>query len=121
MSFQEKITLLFEEELHDRVNSIITEYAETISKKHGIPLEQVLKYIPENYTSNICRGTKSNGHRCTFRASRDGYCRHHETQAERLTKRSFSTSNLHNHGPEQMFVRGCPGCESSNGLIDLGV
>src|SRR5210317_90209 len=121
MSFQEKITLIFEEELNDRVNSIITEYAETISKKHGIPLEQVLKYIPENYTSNICRGTKSNGSRCTFRSICDGYCRHHASQGERMTKRSFSNSSLHNHGPEKMFVKGCPGCESSNGLMDLGV
>jgi len=25
----------------------------------------------------------------------------------------------HIHGPDQMYVKGCPGCEISNELIDL--
>lgn len=121
MSLYEKITKLVDEELEDRVNSILNEYAETISKVHGIPLDQVLKYIPTTYTSTVCKGTKSNGHRCTFKSTENGYCRHHKTQGERLRHRVMSNSSLHNHGPEQMFVRGCPGCESSKELIDLGV
>ena len=119
MSLHDKITKLVEEELDDRVNSIITEYAEKISKKHAIPLALLLKDIPENYTSTICRGTKSNGDRCTFRSIYNGYCRHHKTQGEKICQRSLSTSSLHNHGPSSMFVKGCPGCQSSNGLIDL--
>ena len=121
MSLYEKITKLVNEELEDRVNSILNEYAEKISKKHAIPLELLLKDIPESYTSTICKGTKTDGHRCTFKAGMNGYCRHHKAQGDRLCQRSVSNSSLHNHGPDQMFVRGCPGCESSNGLIDLGV
>jgi hypothetical protein len=121
MSLYDKITKLVDEELEDRVNSILNDYAEKISKKHAIPLELLLKDIPEGYTSTICKGTKSDGHRCTFKAIYGGYCRHHKAQGERLCQRTISNSSLHNHGPEQMFVRGCPGCESSNGLIDLGV
>jgi len=34
-------------------------------------------------------------------------------------KRELSSKDTHTHGPEQMFVRGCPGCEIKNGLIDL--
>jgi hypothetical protein len=121
MSLYEKITKLVDEELEDRVNSILNEYAEKISKKHGISLDILLKDIPEGYTSTVCKGTKADGHRCTFKSIYNGYCRHHKTQGERLCQRTFSSTSIHNHGSEQMFVRGCPGCESSNGLIDLGV
>lgn len=120
MSLHEKVTLLIEEEIQDRVNSIITEYAKTISKKHAVPLELLLRDVPDTYTSSICKGTKSNGDRCTFRVVEHGYCRHHKSQGERICPRTLSSSSLHNHGPGQMFVRGCPGCESANnGLIDL--
>jgi len=110
-----------DEEIEERINVVVNEYAEKISKKHAIPLEHLLKDIPESYTITTCKGTKNNGQRCGFKAAANGYCRHHKAQGERLCQRTMSNSSLHNHGPEQMFVRGCPGCESSNGLIDLGV
>jgi hypothetical protein len=37
MSLYDKITQIVDEELEDRVNAIINEYAETISKKHASP------------------------------------------------------------------------------------
>ena len=119
MSLSQKIIQLVDEELEDRVNTILNEYAETISKKHAIPLDLLLKDIPTTFVSTVCKGTKSDGHRCTFRSVDGGYCRHHKSQGDRISQRSFSSSSLHNHGPEQMFVRGCPGCHSSNELIDL--
>jgi hypothetical protein len=121
MSLIERITKLVDDELEDRVGVIINEYALNISKKYGISLDLLLRDIPESYTSTTCKGTKSNGHRCGFKAAENGYCKHHKTQGERITHRTFSSSSLHNHGPEQMFVRGCPGCESSNELIELGI
>lgn len=121
MSLYDKVTKLMDEELEDRVNEVVNEYAEKISKKHGIPLEQLLKDIPESYTSTTCKGTKNNGQRCGFKAFENGYCKHHTVQGQRVCQRTFSSSSLHNHGPEKMFVKGCPGCESSNELIDLGV
>jgi hypothetical protein len=122
MSLHDKITKLFDEELEDRVNAIINEYATMISKKHQIPLEILLKDIPVSYSSTICKGTKSSGDRCSFKAVENGYCRHHITQGNRIGQRVMSNSSLHNHGPEQMFVEGCPGCcQTSNGLIDLGI
>lgn len=121
MSLIERITKLVDDELEDRVGVIINEYASNISKKYGISLDLLLRDIPESYTSMTCKGTKSNGHRCNFKASDNGYCRHHRSQGDRITVRSISSSSLHTHGPEQMFVRGCPGCESSNELIDLGI
>lgn len=120
MSLYDKISKIIDEELEDRINSVINEYAEKISKKHGISLDLLLKDIPDSYTCTTCKGTKTNGQRCMFKSVYNGYCRHHKTQGERLCQRTFSTSSLHNHGPEQMFVRGCPGCENgNNGLIDL--
>ena len=121
MSLHEKITQMVDEELEERVNAILNEYALTISKKHAIPLDLLLKDIPTSFVSTTCKGTKSNGVRCTYRATCNGYCRHHKAQGERICQRSLSSSNLHNHGPEHMFVRGCPGCASSKELIDLGV
>lgn len=122
MSLNERITKLLDEELEHRVNAILNEYALIISKKHAISLELLLKDMPVAYTSTICKGTKSDGHRCAFKSMNNGYCRKHKEQGERLCQRSISSSNLHNHGPEQMYVRGCPGCESANnGLIDLGI
>jgi hypothetical protein len=121
MSLHEKITQIFDDELEDRVNTILNEYALTISKKHAIPLELLLKDIPTSFVTTTCKGTKSDGNRCTFRSLYNGYCRHHKSQGERICQRTFSSSSLHNHGPEQMFVRGCPGCETSKELIDLGV
>ena len=121
MSLIEKIAKLVDEELEDRVNTILNEYAEILSKKHGISLDVLLKDLPETYASTTCKGTKSNGQRCGFKSSEDGYCKHHTLQGKRICQRVFSSSSLHNHGPEQMFVRDCPGCNSSNGLIDLGV
>lgn len=120
MSLYEKISKIIDEDLEERINVIVNEYAEKISKKHGIPLEQLLKDIPESFTSTTCKGTKNNGQRCTFKAHENGYCRHHVTQGNRVCQRTFSNSSLHNHGSEIMFVKGCPGCESSKGLIDLG-
>lgn len=122
MSFLDKISKLLDEEVEDRTNAAMSEYAMTISKKHGIALDLLLKDIPSTYTSTICKGTKGKGgQRCTFKAVSNGYCRHHMAQGDRICQRSFSSASVHNHGPEQMFVRGCPGCESSKELIDLGV
>jgi len=121
MSLYEKITKLVDEELEHRVNSILNEYAETLSKKHGISLDILLKDLPDTYTSTTCKGTKSNGHRCTFKGTYGGYCRHHAAQGARINcNKSLSSSSLHNHPPDQMFVQGCPACECSNELIDLG-
>jgi hypothetical protein len=121
MSLHEKITQMVDEELEERVNAILNEYALTISKKHAIPLELLLKDIPGSFVSTTCKGTKSDGRRCTFKAIHSGYCGKHKSQGERVCHRVLSSSSLHNHGPEQMFVRGCPGCASSKELIDLGV
>jgi len=121
MSLYEKVIKLMDEEIEERINIVVNEYAEKISKKHGIPLEQLLKDIPESYTITTCKGTKNNGQRCGFKAFENGYCKHHISQGKRICQRVFSNSSMHNHGPEHMFVRDCPGCNSSNGLIDLGV
>ena len=117
MSRYEKLVKLFDEEVDEQRTLALNDYAEVISKKHAIPLELFLKDIPKSCTSTICRGTKSSGDRCTFRGVYNGYCRHHKAQGERICQRSLSSSSLHNHGPEQMFVRNCPGC--NNGLIEL--
>ena len=94
MSLHEKITQIVDEELEERVNAILNEYALTISKKHAIPLELLLKDIPTSFVSTTCKGTKSDGNRCTFRSMYNGYCRHHKTQGERICQRTFSSSSL---------------------------
>ena len=120
MSMYEKIMEIFDDELNERLVAMMNEYVEIISKKHGIALDLLLKDIPKTFSGTICKGTKKNdGRRCTFRAGRDGYCRHHLTQANRLKHISIHRSHSHTHGPEQGFVEGCQGCVISKEIIDL--
>jgi len=120
MSLYDKVTALLDEEIEERTNQIINEYAINISKKHGISLQLLLKDIPETCTGSMCKGIKGNGQRCAFKSVSDGFCRYHITQKSKMTQRIFSCESIHNHGPEHMFVKGCPGCDATNnGLIDL--
>jgi hypothetical protein len=121
MSLHEKIAELIDEEVDQRLVGMMNEYVEIISKKHGISMDLLLKDIPKTFSGTICKGTKRNdGKRCTFRATDNGYCRHHSMQGNRLMCTSLVRSNSHNHGPERGFVENCPGCELSKELIDLG-
>jgi hypothetical protein len=114
---------LVEEEVQARRSDFLTKTLENISKKHQIPLEILLYDVPGN--EQRCRGKKRSrdGHdvRCMFNATQGGYCKFHQGQCEAIEKRRFpnANTNMHTHGPEQMNVSGCPGCASSNGLIDL--
>lgn len=116
--------------MYEMVDNEVTKYTdhklsstlENVSKTHGIPLELLLRDMDETDKSTSCRGTKTtpNGvRRCNFRAVHDGYCRYHKSQGERIKKRNLPSKNIHNHGPEQMNVKGCPGCERSNSYLDL--
>jgi hypothetical protein len=120
MSLYDRIADIFDEELNERLVSMMNEYVEIISKKHGISMELLLKDIPEIFSGTICKGVKADGRRCTFRGINDGYCRHHVTQINRLKHMSIARSNSHNHSPELMYVKDCPGCKFANELIDLG-
>ena len=97
---------------------------ENISKKHQIPLELLLRDIPQISGEERCRGKKkskdeSGDFRCKFKAGENGYCKFHQQQGEKIKPRQLPSQQLHNHGPEKMNVPGCPGCEQK-GLIDLG-
>lgn len=120
MSLHEKLAELFEEEVNQRLVSMMNEYVVIISKKHGISMDLLLKDIPETFSGTICKGTKNDGRRCTFRGTTEGYCKHHAAQIKRLKPMSISRTNSHNHSPDRGYVQGCPGCEFSNELIDLG-
>jgi hypothetical protein len=101
----DKITELIEQEVGERVGILLGEYAETISKKHAVPLNLLLRDLPSIATVSLCKGIKSNGQRCLFKGTDNGYCRHHKTQGDKIKVRSLSSSNLHTHGPEKMFVQ----------------
>ena len=120
MSLYDKIMDIVDEELNQRLVTMMNEYVTVISKKHGISLDLLLKDIPDTVSGTICRGTKTDGKRCTFKGVHNGYCKHHHDQVNRLHPSHIKRTNSHNHGPEKMYVIGCPGCEMSNGLIDLG-
>ena len=72
MSLYDNVVKLMDEALEERINVVVNEYAEKISKKHGIPLEQLLKDIPESYTITTCKGTKNNGRDVGLRHLRMG-------------------------------------------------
>ena len=120
MSLHEKIAELIDEEVDQRLVGMMNEYIEIISKKHGISMDLLLRDIPKTFSGTICKGTKRNdGKRCTFRRSK--------MVTVDITPCSEGShtlplirSNSHTHGPEKGFVHGCPGCELSKELIDLG-
>lgn len=94
---------------------------ENISKVHGIPLDLLLRDLPECDKRGICKGVRGSK-RCIFKGIHDGYCKFHRAQGERIKRRDLPSVNIHTHGTDKMFVRGCPGCECSESkqLIDLG-
>jgi len=123
MNFRDKISEVIEEEFENRIDTALTGYAEIIANKYQIRLASLLKDIPTFSTNPICRGTKPDGSRCTFKGTYDGYCGKHHKQGEQIKQRKHVTIiNGHTHGPGFRNVVGCPGCEkssSSKGLIDL--
>ena len=84
MSLNEKIADLLEEELKLRMDLLLTEYAETISKKYQISLQLLLKDIPCVSVTSTCMGTKPDGSRCTFKGIHNGYCGKHQKQGEKI-------------------------------------
>jgi len=107
----------------DEVNRVMDEKMNTslehISKVHGVPLDLLLRDLPDTDKCKGIKTTPEGKRRCIFKAVQDGYCKYHKSQGERIKKRSLPSINLHNHGSDRMFVRGCPGCEGSKELIDL--
>lgn len=122
-SINECIYELVESEMGVQENEKITVVLDHISKNHGIPLDLLLRDIPTLSNNTMCRGVKKNkdglNTRCTFKAVNDGYCKYHTNQGEKIKKRFLPNQNLHTHGPEKMFVKDCPACIASKGLIDL--
>jgi hypothetical protein len=119
MSIPDKIVELIEEELNERMNTLFNEYAETISKKHGISLNILLRDLPEICSVTLCKGQKSDGRRCMFKGIHNGYCRHHKEQGEKIRQRVLTSEPVHTHGNDIMFLKSCPACNISNRLIDL--
>tara|TARA_B110000467_G_C17902379_1_gene255555 strand:+ start:158 stop:547 length:390 start_codon:yes stop_codon:yes gene_type:complete len=122
MSFRNRIVDVFEEELEARIDIMMSSYAEIISKKYQIKLASLLRDIPVMSSNPVCKGTKPDGSRCTFKSNPGGYCGKHQKQGDKIKQRTHESINGHNHGPGLRNVIGCPGCEksaSSKGLIDL--
>ena len=122
MSLVEKISDLVDSEVNERLNILFSDYANTISKKHQIDLDLLLKDIPSVVVPSLCRGTRKDGQRCTFSSFENGYCKHHSKQGERLKiKVGPSIQNQHTHGSERYYDPSCPACQrsSSNELIEL--
>jgi hypothetical protein len=94
MSLPDKISQLIEDEMVHRMNSVMNEYVEIISKKHGIALELLLRDIPPKYSGSLCKGMRSSGQRCLFRSVKDGYCRYHTVQGERVRTRTIPYTSL---------------------------
>lgn len=111
-----------EEEVTKHTEYKINGILEHISKVHGISLDLLLRDAPLAGMNGICKGSKNtpNGPvRCTFKGNHDGYCKFHLSKGIQIRRRELSSENIHTHGPEQMYVVGCPGCEKSNELIGM--
>jgi hypothetical protein len=120
---EDTIEKVIDEKVEERIDPIVservTEIVEEISKKHQVSLDLLLRYIPE---TNVCKGiVTENGQSrgCTFKCGESGYCRFHSRRGQQIQIRQLPSVNSHTHGPEQMYVRGCPACEAVSELRDL--
>jgi len=119
MSYRDKIIELFDEELTQRMDILMTKYADIISKKYAISLDLLLRDVPVISTVSLCKGTKPDGSRCVFKGIHDGYCGKHITSGSRIRQRVHDSHNGHSHGPEILFSHECPECNKTKQLIDL--
>lgn len=116
----EQLIELIEDDFSRHYNTMLDEFANTVSRKYNKPIEGLLQYAPRTESIMICMGTKSNGSRCGFMGIHDGYCKHHIEQSKRVRRRAaVSSDKLHMH-PGQ-YDKNCPNCRNkfSLGLIDL--
>jgi predicted house-cleaning noncanonical NTP pyrophosphatase (MazG superfamily) len=122
-AISEHIYEMVDEEVNQNYTERLNKKLEDISKVHAIPLDLLLRDLTDTNNDHICKGVRMAkdgiNRRCAFRALEGGYCKFHRAQGEKIKKRELSSKNTHTHGPEQMFVKGCPGCENKNELIDL--
>jgi hypothetical protein len=119
MSYSERIIELFDEELKHRIDILMTQYADVISKKYAISLDLLLRDVPVLSTNMMCKGTKPDGSRCAFKGIHEGYCGKHIKAGSRIRQRIHESHNGHTHGPEVLFSPGCVECNKSKQLIDL--
>tara|TARA_B110000459_G_scaffold129784_1_gene142026 strand:- start:65 stop:535 length:471 start_codon:yes stop_codon:yes gene_type:complete len=122
-AISEHIYEMVDEEVNQNYTERLNKKLEDISKVHAIPLDLLLRDLTDTNNDHICKGVRMAkdgiNRRCAFRALEGGYCKFHRVKGDKIKKRELSSKNTHTHGPEQMFVKGCPGCENKNELIDL--
>jgi len=61
MSLHDRIADIVDEELNARLVSMMNEYVEIISKKHGISMDLLLKDIPEIFSVQSVKVRKPTG------------------------------------------------------------
>ena len=120
MSLNEKIADLLEEELKLRMDLLLTEYAETISRKYQISLQLLLKDIPCVSVTSTCIFTI--GCFDKFHKGHIKLLENMQKQGEKIIIGLHDNNSIKKHGPGLRNVSGCPACErsfSTNRLIDL--
>lgn len=125
----EQLVQLFEAEVERRVNERITAFAKQVSESYRIPISLLLRdagnpSLPgATPQMNTCLGVKKNGHRCKFKATDGGYCRHHQEQKKKLHPIEVKNVVEHNHSVPPLYQDGCPACAlrtPSNSQANLG-
>ena len=112
-----RISQMIEEEVERRVNERIGQVLEQISKTYDVSMKQLLRDASVvKADSDFCLGVTAKNKRCGRRAckkNKDGYCAQHSNQKPTMIRTISTTgiSNVHTHPPNQMFVKGCMGCE----------
>lgn len=120
----EQLVQLFEAEVDRRVNERITAFARQVSESYRIPISLLLRDAGNPNLSgvtpqmNTCLGVKRNGHRCTYRATGGGYCRHHQEQKKKLDPIEVKNVVEHNHSVPPLYQDGCPACAARTPSAD---
>ena len=115
MSISDQIADLINQEVQKKVQEALSTFAETISKSYKIPLNLLLRDIPNSSstTTIYCLGIKAGGIRCKMQGKYEGYCRHHFMQKSKFqpTKIIQEKKNIHTHGIPPLYQEGCGACQ----------
>ena len=107
-----EIEKLVNEEVERRMMSRLTNYAESISVVHGIPLRLLLRDIPkDDSANNMCKGLLKTGKRCSRRSKTDGFCLLHLHQKKSAEPIQIVSEVVHNHSFPPLFKQDCPACK----------
>lgn len=116
---------LIEQEVERRVSERIGSLLDHISKTYDVNIKQLTRDATLTIKSEVCMGFTAKNARCgnkVCKKNNNGYCAKHQSQKPRMVRNVPTVEkSAHTHGPNIMFVDGCPGCRKKDVSLMLNI